>query len=245
MPIYPQKKRSPWIETLLIFNVLFLSLTAPAFAELDPILKQAGWDEIEFDDKPTNRFNPINPDQPDLFGGVELVSQDTVSIAFLKTSADLSKTPRLAWEWRVDTPILDTDLTKKGGDDRSLALYVAFPYQPEVASFGEKLKRTAIEALRGKDTPGRVLTYVWGGGAKKGDFVENPYTGEYGKLIFLRDAKDQVGVWAIEDVDLRADFIKSFGYEPASPVFIGIAADSDDTKTRIEAAIKSISFNPS
>ncbi len=222
---------------------LTLALAWPAGADLDPKLKEAGWDEITFDDKPSNRFLLGESQRPDLQGGVRVLSDNTVSIAFFNVRANLNETPILNWQWRVDTPIIDTDLTKKGGDDRSMVIYVAFPYQPESANFAEKIKRKAIEALKGKDTPGRVLTYVWGGGAAKGDRVENPYTEKYGALVYLRTPSDSQGVWLQEQVNLKADFIQAFGYEPASPVYIGIGADSDDTRAKVDASARGFVFS--
>ena len=227
----------------LMLSAVMLGSVAPARADLDDALTAAGWDEITFDDQPSNQFFPLDPARPDLEGGVRLVSNQTVSIAFFKTTADLDQTPVLSWQWQVETPIINTDLKKKGGDDRSMAVYVAFPYQPEVASFGEKLKRKAIEALRGKDTPGRVLTYVWGGGAPKRRFIENPYTGEYGQMIYQRTPRDESGVWLDEKINLKADFIKAFGYDPASPLYIGIGADSDDTGATVRAAARHFQFS--
>lgn len=229
---------------LMMATLLALPLMVspmPAVAELDEQLKMAGWDEITFDDKTPNRFSAINAEHGRV-DGVRVVSQSTVSIAFLNVTNDLAVQPRLTWQWRVDTEVIDTDLTREGGDDRSLAIYVAFPYQPEHASFGEKLKRAAVEALKGKDTPGRVLTYVWGGGAPKGAMTENPYAGSYGAFIFKRSPQDPSGEWLTEEVDLRADFIKAFGHEPASPVYIGIGTDTDDTATRAEAQVQGIQF---
>ena len=46
---------------------------------------------------------------------------------------------------------MDTDVSKKGGDDRILAIYLAFPYQPEFASFKEKLLRPLVVASKGRD----------------------------------------------------------------------------------------------
>ena len=245
-PLKPLKSLIPPMRlmlALILAAFVSISATQPVRAALDPVLEKAGWDEITFDDQPSNQFTALDGNKPDLEGGVALESEKTVSIAFYKTDADLDKTPFLSWQWRVDTPVLNTDLKQKGGDDRSMAIYVAFPYQPEVASFGEKIKRKAIEALRGKDTPGRVLTYVWGGGAPKRRFVENPYTGEYGQMIFQRTPIDPSGQWLDEKIDLKADFIKAFGYEPASPLYIGIAADSDDTQARVKAAARQFQFS--
>lgn len=228
----------PTMTTILLAAVLLLVF--PAKAELDDSLKMANWDEIIFDGKKTNKFTAINTEDKGI-DGIQFLSENAVSIAFFNVNNDLNKMPKLQWQWRVDTPIIDTDLTRKGGDDRSMVVYIAFPYQSEHASFGQKLKRTTIELLKGKDTPGRVISYVWGGG-EKGAMTENPYTGEYGVYVFLRNSSDPSGQWLDERIDLRADFIKAFGYEPESPMYIGVGGDSDDTKTRIDASLRQITF---
>ena len=115
----------------IVFMAFGLTVASQsAWAEIDPILKKAGWDEITFDDQPSNQFTPLDESQPDLWGGVGLESNQSVSIAFFETDADLNKTPFLSWQWRVDTPVIRTDLTQKGGDDRSMVIYVTLPYQP-------------------------------------------------------------------------------------------------------------------
>lgn len=233
---------SPRIAAALcIMAVVMMVVIRPAAADLDDALTAAGWDEITFEDAATNQFSAILGAEGQV-EGVEFTADDSVSIAFYNLGTDLKTAPNLSWQWQVTSPIINTDITKKGGDDRSLVVYVAFPYQPEEASFGEKLKRTAIEALKGKDTPGRLLSYVWAGGAKKGSMVENPYTGEYGVYIFLRGPSASSGEWFEEKVDVRADFIKAFGYEPAAPIYVAIGGDNDDTGKPISASVRDIMF---
>jgi len=61
-------------------------------------------------------------------------------------------------------------------------------------------------------------------------------------LVYLRTTDDPQGVWLQEEVNLKADFIKAFGYEPASPVYIGIGADSDDTGSTVDASAQGFVF---
>ena len=77
--------------------------------------------------------------------------------------ADLAATPILTWRWRVDAAPPATDLTKKGGDDRALALYIAFAFDPARAGAFERVTLVAVAKLAGKQLPGRVLTSMWGG----------------------------------------------------------------------------------
>ncbi len=236
------KKTYALLLAALALGAVLTVMLSPAMAELDTQLRSAGWKEITFDDKTPNKFQALDAANPTLEGGVQVISDKTVSVAYFNVGADLKKTPKLSWQWQTASPIIDTDLTKKGGDDRNLSLYVAFPYQPEQASFTDKIKRKAIEALRGEDTPGRVLTYVWGGGGAKGTMAANPYTGKYGALVFLRTPADEPGIWYQETIDLRADFIKAFGFEPAAPTFIALTADTDDTGKMVTSSVRNITF---
>lgn len=227
----------------LLAAFLLLVLPLEVRAELDTVLTDAGWDEIDFDDKPTNTYFATSPDVAGL--SLRVLSESSVSVAFKpfdEGDIDLEVTPKLVWSWLSSSPDPDTDTSKKGGDDRTLAIYVAFPYQPDEVSFGEKVERKLIETLRGKDTPGRVLTYVWGGGAPVGQGFENPYAGKYGQMIIVEAPGAALNTWHDKVVDVRADFISAFGYEPASPLYIGIGSDSDDTATEISAEVRGLRF---
>jgi hypothetical protein len=229
-------------SSLAIILIGILVMPIIAHAELEQALIDDGWDEIVFDDFTPNIFSAFD-DESGLSRGIQVVSESSVSIAFLNIDVDLEATPYLEWSWQSLTPVIDSDVTAKGGDDRNLAIYIAFPYQPEEASFGYRFRRAVIELLRGPDTPDRVLTYIWGGGAERGAKVVNPYTQKNGQLIFLRTPEDGEGIWFDERIDLRADFTEAFGFSPASPTFIGITADSDDTASMVEARVRGLRFS--
>ena len=219
-----------------------MGLCGGARADLDEALIQAGWSEFTFDDKLANRF--VRPaGQPDV---IQIDTDNSVSIAYLPFTArqvNLKRTPYLTFSWRRLGPAVDTDLTQKGGDDRTLAVYVAFPYQPERASLKERLLRPFVEASEGADAPGRVLTYLWGGGQRRGRWFENPYTGSAGWMQILQLPSDPEQVWFSHQIDIRADFKDRFGYPPPNPSYIAVAADSDDTKAMFSAQVKTLGFS--
>ena len=218
-------------------------LVTKASAELEQILISDGWDEIKFDDLPENIFTAVD-EVEGLSRQIQVNSEGTISIAFFNVEeVNLDISPYLEWSWQSLTPLVDTDTTKKGGDDRTLAIYVAFPYQPDKASFGDRLRRQAVELLRGPETPDRILTYIWGGGADQGEKIQNPYAGENGQFIYLRTPKDGKEIWFPERVNIQQDFIDAFGFEPVSPVYVGIGSDSDDTGIKIRARVKGLQFS--
>ena len=223
-------------------TAVLLGFGGEARAELDKALIQAGWSEFTFEDKLANRF--ARPDgHPDV---IQIDTDNSVSIAYLPFTArpvNLKRTPYLTFSWRRLGPAEDTDLTQKGGDDRTLAVYVAFPYQPERASFKERLLRPFVEASEGADAPGRVLTYLWGGGQRRGRWFENPYTGSAGWMQILQVPSDPEQVWFSHQIDVRADFKDRFGYPPPNPSYIAIAADSDDTKSMFSAQVRTLGFS--
>ena len=109
-------------------------LTTKASAELEQILISDGWDEIKFEDLPENIFTAVD-EAEGLSRQIQVNSEGSISIAFLNLDINLETSPHLEWSWQSLTPLVDTDTTIKGGDDRTLAIYVAFPYQPNQASF--------------------------------------------------------------------------------------------------------------
>jgi len=220
--------------------ILVCAATAPlllsaAETTLPPNLVSDGWQEITFDGKSPNRYAVCGPDC------IEVATNSSVSMIAKPVSVDLSHTPYLSWEWKITDPVTPSDLKVKGEDDRPVAVYVAFPYDSETATFAERLLRPAIELLRGADAPGRMLSYVWGGFGKPGDLVESPFFGGVNAMIISR-VNDPVGIWVMERVNVVADHERAFNRTPSHVAHILISADSDDTKTHSQAFVRNLDF---
>lgn len=224
-----------WLPLLILLTI---GAAAAAEGRIDPRLLEAGWRELTFEDKPANRFELVDD------GAIRVASEGSVSILQRPVQVDLEANPILTWRWRVDEAVPPTDLTRKGGDDRSLALFVTFPFRPGEASFFERLKRGMVEMVAGEDAPGRVISYVFGGQGARGEIQESPYYGSAGANVILRPAGAASGTWFEERIDVAAAYRQVFGSAPDAPTHIGITADSDDTGTRALGLIEGISFEP-
>ena len=191
-----------------------LLIFAPGLAQavVAPELEAKGWRELPNPNKKENVF------RAGADGAIEVVSNDSVSTLYTPVDVEIDERPVLTWRWRVDEAAPATDLSVKGADDCSLAVYVGFPFQPEQASFFDRLKRPLVESWVGEDAPGRVLRYVFCGGHQQGEVVESPYLGSAGMIEVLRPADSATGQWFDERVDLAADYRKAFGEEPPDPI---------------------------
>lgn len=223
------------------FTLLFMCFLVPRFvfaqdAPDDAALMKQGWHVLTFDQKLPNRFNQ-NVDK-----AIVVETDNSVSVLYKKVAVDLAQTPKLSWSWKVTDSIGPSDLEKKGQDDRPLALYVSFPFDEERASFWERFVRAFIVAIKGEDTPGRVLSYVWGSTQERGTVLESPYLKNAGALIVLRGTPDVGTTWHRETVDIAADYERIFGMPANQPFQIAISADSDDSKATSLGYVKDIGF---
>ncbi|MEM7044859.1 MAG: DUF3047 domain-containing protein [Pseudomonadota bacterium] len=216
--------------------VVALSIGLPAVALVDESLVADGWQEVTFDGKTPNRF------RTDVAGELLVESEKSVSLIQRSIDVNIARTPRLSWRWRVVRQVPPTDLATKGEDDRTLALYVAFPFVPAEASAFERMRRAVIEKFAGSEAPGRVLMYVWGGEGARGDRVISPYLGDAGIITILRPAGSETQTWQDEIVDIAEDYRQTFGSEPPDPISLAIGADSDDTQTTALGAITDLAF---
>jgi Protein of unknown function (DUF3047) len=224
---------------LLAIAIPLLTSAPPALAAsipMGPDLKAAGWQELEVKGKPGNRF----VGHPD--GSIEVVSSSSVSRLYRPVEVDLDATPALTWRWRVDEPVPPTDLTQKGEDDTALTIYVGFPWDPNRASFTERLKRPLVETLAGEDAPARVLAYVFGGKQRRGEVVASPHLGSAGFMRVLRPADSATGEWFEERVDVAQDYREAFGEDPPDPTQIAISADTDDTGSTSRGFVGALAF---
>ena len=198
-------------------------------------LAASGWREIVFDGFKANAW-------ADVPGGIEVSSDGSVSVLFRTVEVDLSRTPALSWKWRVDNAPAPSDLARTSGEDRALAVYVGFPYQPERAGFWESVQRLAVVATEGEDAPGRLLTYVWGGNKPRNTFLRRDGRETVDVIKVMRTPRTPVDTWFAERVDVREDFRAAFGWEAPDPTHIGIVSDSDDTGKPVRGSVIDIAF---
>ena len=76
-----------------------------------------------------------------------------------------------------------TDQTRKGGDDRNIALYFVFAPSNDIS----KAQNNNIKHLMSAPST-RVLMYVFGGKHQRGDILPSPYLKGFGKTVVLRPA---------------------------------------------------------
>lgn len=224
---------------LILSAALVAAATAVAAdaARLPHDLSARHWTEITFDGKPANTYRACGADC------VEVDTDRSVSLIAMPVAIDLTRTPALSWEWKVDGQVAATDLTTKGRDDRAVALYVTFPYDPDTASLSDRLLRPLVELARGKDAPGRGISYVWSGYGKPGDVVDSPFLGAAHKMVVTRNGAAPTGQWLTEHVDVAADHERLFGSRPKSVAQVMIGADSDDTGGKNRAFVRHIAFS--
>ena len=214
-------------------------LAAAAVAAPVPIAADlAGWRLFAFEGKAANRYRATAE------GGIEVASAGSVSLLYHDVAPDMARTPCLAWRWRVDVSMPPTDIARKGGDDRPVAVYVTFPYDPDEASLGERMKRVLVELSQGHDTPGRVLVYMWGGRSPRGAVVQSPYLDSFGALVVLRPGDAPLGQWFTEEVDIARDYVRVFKRPARAPNQVAIGADSDDTGLQSLAQVAELRFQP-
>ncbi|MGH1479591.1 MAG: DUF3047 domain-containing protein [Geminicoccales bacterium] len=215
---------------------LTLGYQDTAEAGVDEALVDQGWTEMLFDNRAANDFTINGAD------GIGIASKGSVSLLRMPLEVDIETTPTLHWRWCLTEAAPATPLSIKGADDRSLAVYIAFPFVAEEATPVERIRRKIVEAILGKDAPGRVLMYVWGGELARETVVESPHLGESGMMKILRPASTPSHQWFRERIDIAKDYRAVFGSLPPNPLYIGVSADTDDTSSSSKGVITDLEF---
>ncbi len=189
----------------------------------------AGWKAVNFRSIPKTDYG---------FGG------STLSIKAAKSSSVIYKpvpetardATKASWTWSVQTSVPPTNLAKKGGDDRNIALYFVFTDEDTARRAG---KNPNIKRLLTKRSS-RMLIYVNGGQHGTGSFVPSPYFSGRGTTIVKRGSG--TGSFS-ESVDLAADYRRAFGSEPMVLVGLAVSSDSDDTGTVSQSTLSAVVLN--
>jgi len=132
------------VAGLVTGTLLLLSLEA--LGAISARLAEQGWAEYTFSDLKPNQWEATD-------SGIRVRTDGSVSVLYRNLSTDLSKTPVLAWRWRVSNAPLASDLSHDSGEDRAIALTVGFPYEPKRATFLQALTRSFVVAQQGPTRP--------------------------------------------------------------------------------------------
>ena len=157
-------------------------------------------------------------------------SEGSVSIAWTRVGQGDWGANAASWNWTVEESVPATDLSRKGGDDRNLSIY--FVFVPEASAPG--LANANIRSLLGNSEV-RIIQYAWGGNHGRGQVLPSPY-GPRGQGVTIPLRQAGTGSHS-ENVDLAGDYARAFGGSKGALVGLAVSGDSDDTDSRIRAAI--------
>lgn len=216
-------------------GVLAAAAARPARAQIEPALASQGWAHGEYDGLRPARFRAI----PD---GLSVEGEGAGSFVWRRAEGAASC---LSWRWRVDHGPPPTDLTRRGGDDRAVAVAVGFSGWPANSTAWQRAQHAVAQARAGSHRlPRSVLIYAWGGTGREPPHFYSPWLGGLGKVTILRPATTANGRWFEERVDLAADWRRFFGGGEVPPLQeIAIGTDADDTNARIAASLDRVRFH--
>ncbi len=152
----------------------------------------------------------------------------------------------LAWQWRVEQPLTETDLRQKSGDDTEVKVCVFFDEPMDKLSFGDRQLLRFARSRSNEPLPSATLCYVWDAKIAAGTALDNAFTRRV-RYIVVESGNGRLNQWVAERRDIRADFARSFGAEcDMVPPVIGIAvgADADNTHGHSIAYVAGLSLEP-
>lgn len=198
-------------------------------------------------------FNDLETWRPLYFPKIRQHSQYTIvrdsAGSFLKAESNASASgmiykkefnvydyPKMRWRWKVSNIYKKGDETTKAGDDYPIRIYIIFKYDPENASFGQRLKYGFAKKLYGEYPPQSSLNYIWANRKHAERYITNAYAHE-AKMVLLEAGEEKTGIWVDEEIDILDDYQKAFGEKPPAIASIAVMNDSDNTAEHSESFV--------
>lgn len=206
-------------------HLALIAALLPGLAHADALRFDDSWQDFTF-----RRYTPTTYER--LGDRLRIRGEGTSSMLFRVLPPELRDTRRASWRWKARRSVGATDLGRRGGEDRNLALYFVFT-DPVTAA---RIKPGA-RASRVLGRNARVLVYAWGDQVPPGTRKPNPYDPQRGVIYILRPAGTGE---ARESRDLLADYRAAFGEEPGKLVAVAVAADSDDTGSALDSELSDL-----
>lgn len=191
--------------------------------------------------KPLTRFDMVT------LGGEPALQVTTDKSYGLLAHAWQGPTPgQLEWRWRVDRPLLNTDITTKAGDDAALKVCVLFDQPVSDIPLLQRASLALARAKTGQDLPKATLCYVWDSLYPSGTSGANPYSARV-RYIVLDGPDAPTGQWVTQRRRVAEDFQRLFGMEsPVTPPVLAVVvgADSDNTQGQSTAYVSQLRWLP-
>lgn len=169
--------------------------------------------------------------------GIETVGPESFLVAASNSSAsgiahretfNVYKYPMVRWRWRISGVYEKGDSSSREGDDYPIRVYVMFQYDPDRASFGERIRYGIARRLYGQYPPARSLNYIWANREHSRRVLPSPYT-EKSRMVVIESGPGLAGRWVEEEVNVLEDFREAFGGEPPETARLAVMNDSDNT----------------
>lgn len=173
---------------------------------------------------------------------VEAQSRASASGLIRNLEFDVRQYPWISWRWKIEHVLEKGDLRTKAGDDYAARVYVAFEFEPQKATWWERLTHSIASQTAGRTLPGTILTYIWANKASLGTVADNPYTDQV-KMVALQSGNTRAGRWVVERRNLVDDYVRAFGREPPRAMGVAIMTDSDGTGETTSALYGDISLS--
>lgn len=218
-----KKLRRPRVPALGLAGALLVATAIAAPATQHTIGRFApgalgDWERKSFDGETQYR----------LVGGgdtraLEATCDATASAIARRTPVDLSKTPILRWQWRVDHIHDGLDGTTKAGDDYAARVYV-------IHDGGVLAWRT------------RAINYVWANSQPRGHHWPNAFTDKAMMVAVQSGAPADPTRWISESRNVRQDFKRYYGLELDNVDGVALMTDCDNSGRKGRAYYRDIRF---
>lgn len=197
-----------------------------------------GWKPLTFKKVPKQTRYQLVKDGETVV--VKATSEASASGLTRQIKIDPKDYPIIRWRWKVDNLLMNSDVSRKDGDDYPARIYITFDYDPDKVGFAKKIKYKVGRAMFG-DIPIGAINYIWETSTPVGTIVENAYT-DFAQMIVVESGPRKVGTWVDEERNIYEDYKKAFDEEPPMINGVAIMSDTDNTKERVTAYYGDITF---
>ena len=173
---------------------------------------------------------------------VKAVSDQSASGLTRAIAIDPAAYPVIQWRWKVNNVLHKGDVSSKAGDDYPARIYISFAFDPERASYLERLEYKAARLIFGDDVPYRAISYIWGSNSPVGTMIANAYT-DRAMMFVVQSGSGKLRQWVTEERNVYEDYKQAFGEEPTMISGVAIMTDTDNTRESATAWYGDIVFS--